>query len=147
MTRLRRFLRLSGTDQLLAVRTILVVVAVRLGLWCLPLKTVLKFVARAMQRRALSGATAAKLIWAVRASSRLVPHASCLTQALAAHLMFARNGLDSDLCIGVARNEVGDFEAHAWLKHDGRVVIGDQPDLVLYCYGHPRDLHSEGRFS
>jgi hypothetical protein len=42
--------------------------------------------------------------------------------------MLARRGHASQLAIGV-RREAGDFAAHAWLTHDGRVIVGgDETD-------------------
>ena len=73
-----------------------------------------------------------RIAWAVRAASKGVPHATCLTQALAAQVLFARHAHAVDLRIGVAKGEAGGLEAHAWLEHGGRVVVGNVRDLGRY---------------
>ena len=62
--------------------------------------------------------------WAVRRASSVVPGATCLTQALAAHLLLARRGYASRLRIGVARESDEKLRAHAWLESDGIIVLG-----------------------
>jgi len=49
---------------------------------------------------------------------------TCLTQALAAHVLLRRQGYPTLLHIGVLRGEEGRLEAHAWLKSGDKVVIG-----------------------
>lgn len=49
---------------------------------------------------------------------------NCLARALAAELMLGRYGYSSQLKIGVAKTPSGEFEAHAWLESEGRVLIG-----------------------
>ena len=46
--------------------------------------------------------------------------------------MLARRGVASDLCIGVAKNELGHIQAHAWVEVDGQVVVGGLPDLSRF---------------
>ena len=65
-----------------------------------------------------------RLAWAVTAASRRVPAATCLTQALALHLLCRRRGWPTQLQIGVARSD-GAFRAHAWVEHDGKILIGE----------------------
>ena len=65
-----------------------------------------------------------RLVWAVRVASHYVPDATCLTQALATQVLLNRHGCQTNLRIGVARNETGQFQAHAWVEKDGMVVIG-----------------------
>lgn len=73
------------------------------------------------------------LAWAVRATARRVPQASCLTQALALEALMAEFGLRPELRIGVARHADGTFEAHAWVELEGRVLIGALPDLERFA--------------
>jgi hypothetical protein len=65
-----------------------------------------------------------RIVRAVSRSSRLVPRASCLTQALAAQFMLARAGFRSQIRVGVAIQEESKFVAHAWLVREGRVIMG-----------------------
>jgi len=72
----------------------------------------------------MNGSSPQAIAGAVRSAARLVPGASCLTQALAARVLLEQGGHSSRLHIGVSR-EHGDFEAHAWVEHDGSIIIGE----------------------
>jgi hypothetical protein len=69
-------------------------------------------------------ATIRRCARAVRLAARLVPFASCLTQALACQVLLARRGIASDLHLGVRPGRAGSLLAHAWLTVDGAVVLG-----------------------
>jgi hypothetical protein len=104
---------------------------VRLGLWLLPFRVLNRAVARlARPARALTRQPLERVIWSVHVASRFVPRATCLTQSLAAQILLARRGYPAALRLGVAR-EAGQFDAHAWLESNGRVVIGNA-DLWRY---------------
>lgn len=108
------------------IRSAALLCAVRLALWIVPfpkLRWAVVSLARTRSRPASSN-SAEELIWAVRAVSRYVPHASCLTQALVLHILLRRDGLPSRIRIGVSQ-DAKHFEAHAWVESQGRVVIGD----------------------
>jgi hypothetical protein len=64
-----------------------------------------------------------RLAWAVEVVSRRMPRATCLCRALALQRLLAKNGHGSELRIGVEKNN-DRFGAHAWLVHDGEVLIG-----------------------
>jgi hypothetical protein len=100
---------------------------VRVGLWVLPFRVVRNSVARFAQPARDACANQQPLervVWAVNVASRVVPHATCLTQSLAAQILLARDGYPADLHLGVARAGAH-FEAHAWVECNGRVVIGN----------------------
>ena len=65
-----------------------------------------------------------RLRWAVEATSRRVPGATCLTQALALQILLGRRGQASELRLGVSRGDAPGLQAHAWLESEGQVVIG-----------------------
>jgi hypothetical protein len=73
-----------------------------------------------------------KIAWAVAVASRYVPAATCLTQALAGQILLAQHGEPALLQIGVAKNEAGKLEAHAWVESRGRIIIGDSEELFRY---------------
>lgn len=64
-----------------------------------------------------------RLAWSVEAASKRFKGVTCLSKALALQHMLAQNGHDSELCIGVDKSE-GGITAHAWLVHQGRILIG-----------------------
>jgi hypothetical protein len=73
-----------------------------------------------------------KIIWAVALASRYVPAATCLTQALAGQVLLNQHCAPTVLRIGVMKDQRGEFQAHAWIESQGRVVIGDVPDLASF---------------
>jgi hypothetical protein len=134
MTKLRKFLHLSPKERRLLVKALLVLVAVRLALWLLRFPTQKRLLSRLNQAplRLTGGeASSDQIAWAVSAASLYVPRATCLTQALAAQVLLNGAGVPARLRIGVARDGEGRFQAHAWVEHGGKVVIGGC-DLASY---------------
>lgn len=131
MAHVRKFFRLSPAQRWLLTKAFVVVGSVRLGLWCLPFRTLRPLLGRVAPSTALPSDgedrhTSDRVAWAVRAAAHYVPRASCLTQALAAQALLARRGEESELHIGVTRDERRGFTAHAWLETRGRIVIGGE---------------------
>lgn len=128
MKRLSRFLRLSPGEKYLLARVAVLLLLVRLGLTILPFRFVERLIAPAIRlARFGTGRPAygiAAISWAVPAAARYVPRASCLTQALAAHILLSRRGFASRLQIGVKHDPRHGFAAHAWVLCEGRVVVG-----------------------
>lgn len=113
-------------ELLILLRATILLYTVRLALWTVSfekLRRVVDSVTHGCFRPA-NRYSADQLSWAVRAASRYVPHATCLAQPVILHILLRREGLQSTVCIGV-RKEVGQFEAHAWVESQDRVVIGD----------------------
>ena len=108
----------------------------RMGLWLLPhrfLRRILRVVTRRHARPRGTQAPPDRIAWAVMAASRYIPLTmTCLPQALAAQVLFARNGHTAQLRIGVARSVSGAFEAHAWLEADGRILVGALEDVSRF---------------
>jgi hypothetical protein len=136
MRLVHEYFRRPPAERRLILRAAALVSLVRIGLWVLPYKRVRRMVEQRSQPR--SGAPAAPryaaddIVRVVGAVSRRIPDASCLTQALSAQRLLAHEGYESLLQIGVARNESGTFEAHAWLEREGRIIIGEIPGLARY---------------
>jgi hypothetical protein len=125
--KMRVLLRLSSRELAAFLTALPLVGATRAALWILPSGTIVRRVSRLSR-----GVTVADretwdpelITWAVRAASRLVPMATCLTQAVAAQLLLVRSGHASEICVGVARDAAEAFRAHAWVELQGRVVLG-----------------------
>lgn len=132
MGRLAKFRRLRLGDKRLLIRALVVVVLARTALSLIPFHTL----RRRMPAAATGTASERKLRrigWAVSQSAKLVPGASCLTQALAATFLLTRAGVQADIRVGVAKDDAGRFLAHAWvLSHDRVVVGGSGHDLERY---------------
>jgi hypothetical protein len=69
---------------------------------------------------------------AVRVASRVVPRATCLTQALALNHLLSRNGYTSIVRIGVAKED-GRFAAHAWVECGGTPLLSSVADVARYA--------------
>jgi len=116
---LTKFSQLTYRDQVLLLRAFfaLAVCRVRLHAWGF----------QKLQRwatRPANGDTAVdRLIWAIEVASKKTLGASCLCRALALQRLLSRNGHESELRIGVEKND-NRFGAHAWLVYRDKVVIG-----------------------
>jgi hypothetical protein len=140
MGKIKRFAGLPRAEQLLLLRTLFVVGLIRVGLWVLPFRVMQRFAFRA-RRKQETAYSVEQFVWAVRAVSRRVPGATCLTQALAAQVLLSRAGHSSRVEIGVAKGEKNQFQAHAWLVLGDRVLIGGAgleryTPLVAWEEGH-----------
>ncbi len=122
---LSKFLRLPATDRRLLVRSGVALGLARLALWLLPLRTARRFLARVSRPHATSISTAERIGWAVSVTSRLVPQATCLPQALAAEALLTQDRHPVVLRIGVVKTDKGRIEGHAWVESEGRIIVGD----------------------
>lgn len=134
MTGIRRAAALSRQEWRLLGTAAPLVLLVRAALWLLPSRTIIarvrRFAARAPRARS-SAYSADALVRAVERSARAIPGASCLTQAIAAQLLLLRHGHEAELCVGVTRGAAGEFRAHAWVEHAGRILIGGEGSLAF----------------
>ena len=76
--------------------------------------------------RRLPGATPQQVSWAVHAVSRRLPGTQCLPRSLATQALLAREGIASELRLGVAQAPRG-IRAHAWVECDGEALAGEGP--------------------
>ena len=129
MGRLRKLRERAWGERCLLASTFLLVASIRVALWLFPFRTLRPILARLTSNTAPRRCPLAKPVecvpWAVAVAAAYVPGATCLVQALAGQILLARYGEVSQLHIGVAREERAGVRAHAWLDHDGRVVIGN----------------------
>lgn len=121
---LRRLARLSWADWSLLIGSGVLVGVVRLLLLTQSWHTVRSALRRLrpLLRAAAGGASADRIVWAVSRASRVVPGATCLTQALAMQSALTAVGAPSTVEIGAARDAAGAVRFHAWLVHAGRVI-------------------------
>jgi Transglutaminase-like superfamily len=134
MTGLRTFVRLQPAERRLGLRTLLLVAVIRVALWVLPFQR-LRRVIGSWQRVPLSvpaDTPVPTLVWAVRAASRRIPGASCLTQSLALHCLLTRAGHCSQIRIGVAKDTEAGFGAHAWVEYAGQPLLSGSEEVMQY---------------
>ncbi len=124
MRKWSRVLGLGSGQMLFLLRCLAVVTAVRLGL------SLRRHDAIRRRIEGLGASQAATLhelrlvSWGITAAARLVPGASCLTQALAGQYLLARRGKGSFVRIGVEQDTGAQLKAHAWLISGGQIVLG-----------------------
>jgi hypothetical protein len=128
MARVVRFLRLSAEQRWLLCKVAMLLTAIRLSLWILPYPAVRGFLDRATHSSArleTNPSPAEQLAWATTVAGRFLPGGGhCLSQALTLRTFMARRGYPARICYGVREIEGAPFMAHAWVEHDGAVLIG-----------------------
>jgi len=68
-----------------------------------------------------------QIVRAVDSASRVIPGGgNCLARALTGRALMARHGYASELVLGVAKTSSGALRSHAWLRHDGGTLLGEQ---------------------
>ena len=86
---------------------------------------------RALPLRAREDVVVADVARAVRWLGRFFGARRCLVEALAARELLALRGISSTVRFGVTRagatHDGATLTAHAWLEHDGAVVVGGGP--------------------
>jgi len=125
MRRIRKFLNLSSGERRLLFRAWILLGVVRLGLGLLSFLTLKELLKRVGPMLAGENEkfSIERLAWAIGVTSRFVPKATCLAQALAVHVLLQQAGYQAFLHIGVNGKE-GGLEAHAWVQSQGRILIG-----------------------
>jgi hypothetical protein len=121
VNRLTAFLALPGSDRLLLVKAAATLVAVRCALHLVSIERLRSWAGHLRE----ANRPVDRIIWSVRTAARRVPGATCLSSALTLQRLLSSAGHPSQVHIGVARDASG-FMAHAWLVHDGVVVIGEE---------------------
>ncbi|PBB86520.1 lasso peptide biosynthesis B2 protein [Mesorhizobium sp. WSM3876] len=119
-----RLRTLSRPEMLFLAHCLAVVAAVRIGLTFSSYNRIRDLVIRLDARGAASVADLRRVAWGVAAAARIVPGASCLTQALAGQYLLARQGSASNIRIGIERDTGAEFRAHAWLISSNQIVLG-----------------------
>lgn len=128
MRSLSRFLALGGAEKLFLLRCLATVAAVRIGLSLKRHNWMRRHIGGLQARSPASLHELRRVSWGVSAAARLVPGATCLTQAMAGQYLLASRGMESMVRIGVERNGGPQLKAHAWLISGDRVVLGGKSE-------------------
>lgn len=136
MRKIRSFLLLPYQKKKLFSKSLLFVGLIRLGLWILPYRLLVKWLGLLSSAKTFNRTNDWKVIkevtYSVGICAKYVPFASCLTQALAARTLLRLCGQNSILKFGVDKDENDKLIAHAWLEIDGKIIIGGSPELSRY---------------
>lgn len=123
MRRVRRFLSWSPAERRLFLKA-----------WAVLLRVRLQLTAQSMQRVQAGlipsevpldeAVSVEDIVLAIQKAAVLVPRSTCLVRALAGQALLGEFGRNSTLHLGVNKDRTGKFMAHAWLEHDGHIIIG-----------------------
>jgi len=119
-------------------------VVIRAALRLFPFDAIYRWLTRLQtpnaKRVSLDEGQVALIARSIRRANRVLGwRDDCLPQALAARLLLRRRGLHVRLRIGVKKGPGGRIQAHAWVEHDGMIVVGGTgPDL--HSFTPLRDL-------
>jgi hypothetical protein len=137
MLKFTRYFSLSKQEKRLFLQALRLLVIWRFLMWKLPLEELLNKVEKKSKpiftKKKIQAPSALRIGQLMNAAARIVPCSTCLAKSLAGKVLFAQNGYAAKLHIGVARYYDLDFNAHAWLSVDGKVVLGALPDLENFA--------------
>jgi hypothetical protein len=92
-------------------------------LWLFKIQTIIKFTKK-IGSSTTKHISIGKIVWAVNSTSLFVPRASCLTRSIVARILLEKYNYKSEIKIGVAKDDNGHFNAHAWVEVENKTVIG-----------------------
>lgn len=136
MGSLFKFIRLSFIEKKFFINAFYLLTIYRIRLRSTPFHTLLEQVSvdtktlKSKSPRETISAT--RMAHFIRIASSFIPGSTCLSNALAGQILFARNGYKTELRIGIAHNELNPFEAHAWLTLNETILIGDVQDISRF---------------
>lgn len=131
--RLRSFAALSTRERRLFAEAALLLPSVHLLQQTLPFARWRRLLAREPRpEQPCDRPSPDQLARAVERARQLPGEYKCLPAAYALHVLLHRYGYASTVQVGVAHAQNGSVEAHAWVEHEGRILIGALPDLVRF---------------
>jgi Transglutaminase-like superfamily len=138
MRKIQKFLYLDSGEKYLLIGTFLLLNSIRFGFLFLNfplLQAILRRISEfGSDMSTKSVISIEQIVWCVEVSTQLSPGgAKCLARALTVETLMKQNGYAPILKIGVIKNNIEEFKAHAWIEHQDKVVIGgDLPNLNKY---------------
>jgi hypothetical protein len=125
MKKVLNFLRRPSPDKGLLIEALLFVWGVKCGLRLLPFRTMVTLIKKDPIKAGPPSFPLNQLLGVMDTAGRNVPRATCLVRAIAGQAFLARYGHQTDLRIGVLKDQSEKrVKAHAWLESHGRVLLG-----------------------
>ncbi len=142
MKKIQKFRHLSPSERYLLVKAFLLLNSVRIGFLFLKFPPLQRILGKIGKTRAHKPSELVisidQIVWAVDTSTRFSPGgAKCLARALTTQTLMQQQGYNSQLRIGVIHQPTEEFQAHAWIEYQGKIVVGMLPDLEKYNTLHP----------
>lgn len=136
MRKLQGLLKVRGGKKLF-FQAYIVMCLVRLGLLLLPFNRLQDLILESKKLTwlaiAKSEVTVSAIARAVNRSGKYSPgKPMCLARALTTAVLMSIYCFPYQINIGVAKGESGNIEAHAWVTWEGKVMVGNLPDLSRY---------------
>lgn len=135
MGKISKFFRLNGSEKLLFCRAVYLLIHSRVALHRQPFQTLVDGHSTSNfsdHLQASEPIPVDNLIRLLAAACRFIPLTTCLSRAMAGQRLLTTCGHSPILHIGVARERNRNLEAHAWLSLDGKIILGNIPDLERY---------------
>ena len=130
LRRLGKFFSYSFAEQVSIVKAFWIVLMVRIALKLLSFQQFRQLYASILQPPSVIDVPDVRIeryVWAIeRVSGSL--GAVCLPQALALKY-FLRKDKKTEIVIGIDKKS--NFSAHAWVEKNGRILIGDTPQITF----------------
>ena len=123
----RRVIGLGQRHLVLLWKALAVVIAFRLALLVMKHRRIAQFIKVNPSPKGPVRPPLA-IAWAVHHTARLIPFAHCLTQALSLQYLLGQQGMTSTIRVGVQTDKNGRLASHAWLVHDGEVLLGGKEE-------------------
>lgn len=135
MGKVVKFFHLSGPEKFIFCRAVYLLLYYRLALPRKHFQTLIDRLSNSGSGEDMQASPlipAETLIGLLAAACRVVPFSTCLSRSMAGQRLLMQYGYFPRLHIGVARENSRKLEAHAWLSLNGKVVLGNVPDLERY---------------
>lgn len=132
-----KYISLSSQSRTLLIQAFLWLSLIHVGLRVIPLRhlhSVVKWaIANATHQKPSDEIQIENIIWAIETATSYVPgHPKCLARALSTKILMHQYGYPCNLQVGVAKDRNAGLSAHAWIEHDGQVLIGGGRDLASF---------------
>jgi len=129
MAYFRRIIKTPFSEKILFIEAVIFLFMAKLLLSILPFRTCVKTISKKKKFIECKPEQLKRIKKALARANRLAFWKNvCLVQSFAGKWMLQRRRIKSDLYIGMAKNEKGNFIAHAWLKAGGIDITYDGGD-------------------
>lgn len=129
-----KFWQLPPRKQILYIEVTLWLALARVALLTLPFRYVARIIGKHMQTLdmeydLITMRTVVDVVRAINTMSNHLPwQCKCLVQAICAKIVLQRKQIQTTLFLGLAKNDIDNLVAHAWLRAGSQVVLGGPVD-------------------
>jgi hypothetical protein len=139
MAAIRRFLELRKADRARALEAFLFLGLARAAVLAVPFRILARGLGQPSRwhghsaaNEAVASATVELAELAERVSRHTPWKSNCLAKAIAVKLMLRCRGVRITMYFGMAKNDKGEFEAHAWTC-SGKTILTGGPEIGRYA--------------